>query len=153
MILTQTAEVQGCQVIAASHSEVLLNEAADRDIVVAFVGKPHRIEIRRARCSSRCGRCDLTSISGRADGLGPISGGVYDLAILQGFARLLSIPQRGSGTTVRPLRRNLPLKPRTTFFGLMGSQAGLGWHSRVRFDSAELDENPRLRVKMAAERD
>jgi hypothetical protein len=38
-LLTQTAESQGCQVIAASHSEVLLNEAADRDIVVAFVGK------------------------------------------------------------------------------------------------------------------
>jgi len=41
-VLTETAESQGCQVIAASHSEVLLNEAADRDIVVAFVGKPHR---------------------------------------------------------------------------------------------------------------
>jgi predicted ATPase len=32
-ILTNTADSQGCQVIAASHSEVLLNEAADRDIV------------------------------------------------------------------------------------------------------------------------
>ena len=45
-LLTQTADSQGCQVIVASHSEVLLNEAADRDIVVAFVGKPHRIDDR-----------------------------------------------------------------------------------------------------------
>ena len=34
----------GSQIIAASHSEVLLNEAADRDLVVAFVGRPHRID-------------------------------------------------------------------------------------------------------------
>jgi ABC-type lipoprotein export system ATPase subunit len=45
-ILTNTADSQRCQVMAASHSEVLLNEAADRDIVVAFVGKPHRIDDR-----------------------------------------------------------------------------------------------------------
>lgn len=34
------------QIVAASHSEVILNEAADRDVVVAFVGKPHRIDDR-----------------------------------------------------------------------------------------------------------
>jgi len=33
----------GSQIIAASHSEVILNEAADQDVVIAFVGKPHRI--------------------------------------------------------------------------------------------------------------
>ena len=38
---------QSCgQIIAASHSEVLLNEAAGRDVVVAFVGSPHRIDDR-----------------------------------------------------------------------------------------------------------
>jgi hypothetical protein len=35
--------------IAASHSEIILNEAADRDIVVAFLGKPHRIDDRGAQ--------------------------------------------------------------------------------------------------------
>jgi hypothetical protein len=43
-LLTDTAEAYGSQVIAASHSEVVLNEAAARDTVVAFVGKPHRID-------------------------------------------------------------------------------------------------------------
>ena len=33
----------GGQIIAASHSEVLLNEAADKDLVIAFVGTPHRL--------------------------------------------------------------------------------------------------------------
>ena len=27
-----------------SHSEVILNEAADRDVVIAFLGTPHRID-------------------------------------------------------------------------------------------------------------
>jgi ABC-type taurine transport system ATPase subunit len=45
-VLTEVARLKGNQVIAASHSEVLLNEAADRDVVVAFVGKPHRINDR-----------------------------------------------------------------------------------------------------------
>ncbi len=45
-MLTETAQKTGSQIIAASHSEVLLNEAADRDLVVAFVGYPHRLDRR-----------------------------------------------------------------------------------------------------------
>ena len=43
-LLTDVATESGSQIIAASHSEVLLNEAAGRDVVVAFVGLPHRID-------------------------------------------------------------------------------------------------------------
>ena len=45
-LLTDVAAESGSQIIAASHSEVLLNEAAGRDVVVAFVGPPHRIDDR-----------------------------------------------------------------------------------------------------------
>ena len=45
-LLTEVSEKMGSQIIAASHSEVVLNEAADRDVVIAFVGKPHRIDDR-----------------------------------------------------------------------------------------------------------
>ena len=45
--ITSAARTSGSQVIAASHSEVLLNEAAGNDSVVAFVGRPHRIDNRR----------------------------------------------------------------------------------------------------------
>lgn len=44
--ITSAARSSGSQVIAASHSEVLLNEAAGNDSVVAFVGRPHRIDNR-----------------------------------------------------------------------------------------------------------
>ena len=45
-LLIQVAGRQGSQLIAASHSVAVLNEAAERDIVIAFVGKPHRIDDR-----------------------------------------------------------------------------------------------------------
>lgn len=45
-LLVDTARESGSQIIAASHSEVVLNEAADRDVVVAFLGRPHRIDDR-----------------------------------------------------------------------------------------------------------
>ena len=42
-VLTEVAQENGNQLIIASHSEVLLNEAAGKDKVVAFVGRPHTI--------------------------------------------------------------------------------------------------------------
>lgn len=52
-LLTEVTRENKNQIIAASHSEVLLNEAAAKDVVVAFTGKPHRInnqgsELRKA---------------------------------------------------------------------------------------------------------
>lgn len=45
-LINEIAEQQGSQIIAASHSEVVLNEAADRDIVISFVGRPKRMDDR-----------------------------------------------------------------------------------------------------------
>lgn len=42
-LLVELSGRQGSQVICASHSEVVLNEAVERDTVVAFVGKPHTV--------------------------------------------------------------------------------------------------------------
>lgn len=44
--VSDLARQQNSQVIIASHSEVLLNEAAGRDMLVAFLGTPHRIDDR-----------------------------------------------------------------------------------------------------------
>lgn len=41
--LTRAARETGGQVIVATHSEVLLNDAAGNDTVIAFVGQPHRM--------------------------------------------------------------------------------------------------------------
>lgn len=43
-LLVEAASVRGNQIIAASHSEILLNEATGKDLVVAFVGQPHRMK-------------------------------------------------------------------------------------------------------------
>ena len=43
-VLTDAAAETGAQIIAASHSEIVLNEAAQRDSVVAFIGPPHRLD-------------------------------------------------------------------------------------------------------------
>lgn len=56
-LVTTVAREQGGQVVAASHSEVVLGEAAGRDVVIAFVGAPHRI----ARCSRRSGTSPSTT--------------------------------------------------------------------------------------------
>ena len=43
-LISGLARSSGSQVIAASHSEVVLNEAAGKDMVIAFVGEPHRMK-------------------------------------------------------------------------------------------------------------
>jgi len=45
-LISNLAKDYDSQLIAASHSEVVLNEAAGRDTVIAFVGRPHRIDNR-----------------------------------------------------------------------------------------------------------
>lgn len=42
-LITEVTRQQQSQIIAASHSEVVLNEAATKDTVVAFVGKSHTL--------------------------------------------------------------------------------------------------------------
>lgn len=42
-VISRLARSQRCLIIAATHSEVILNEAAGKHTVIAFVGKPHRL--------------------------------------------------------------------------------------------------------------
>ena len=142
-ILTQTAEMQGCQVIAASHSEVLLNEAADRDIAVAFVGKPHRIDDRRSQVlkslrSIGFDQCYQAEQTGWVLYLE----GSTDLAILQAFADLLDHPAKK--ILEKPFVHyvaNVPSKANDHFFGLREAKPDLV--GVAIFDSIpqELDES------------
>jgi hypothetical protein len=92
-VITQTASDMGSQVVAASHSEVVLNEAADRDTVVAFVGTPHRIDDRGSQVAKA-----LKSIGFEHYYLAETTGwvlyleGSTDLAILREFAQRLDHP-------------------------------------------------------------
>ncbi len=88
--LTEVARANNNQIIAASHSEVLLNEAAEKDVVIAFLGKPHRINDRGAqllRSLKEIGFEDYYLAEQRKWVL--YLEGSTDLAILQTFAEVL----------------------------------------------------------------
>ena len=89
-LLTSVARESGSQIIAASHSEVLLNEAAGRDVVVAFVGRPHRIDDRGSQVLKALREIEFDQYY-QAEHTGWVLylEGSTDLAILQAFARRL----------------------------------------------------------------
>jgi len=126
-ILTSTADSQGCQVIAASHSEVLLNEAADRDIVVAFVGKPHRIDDRRSQVLKSLRAIGFDQYyQAEQKGWVLYLEGSTDLAILQEFAKILEHPARE--ILEQPFVHyvaNQPSKAKDHFFGLREAKPDL----------------------------
>lgn len=89
-LLTETTRTTGSQIIAASHSEVLLNEAADKDVVVAFVGKPHRIDDRGSQVLKSLREIGFEQYyQAELRGFVLYLEGSTDLAILRAFARKL----------------------------------------------------------------
>lgn len=92
-LLTRVANENQSQIVAASHSEVILNEAADRDVVVAFVGPPHRIDDRGSQVYK-----SLKSIGFEHYYQAELTGwvlyveGSTDLAILAALAETLDHP-------------------------------------------------------------
>ena len=89
-LLTDVARENNNQIIVASHSEVLLNEAAEKDVVVAFLGKPHRINDRGTQLLKSLkdiGFEDYYLAEQRQWVL--YLEGSTDLAILQSFAEVL----------------------------------------------------------------
>ena len=101
-LLTEVARESGSQIIAASHSEVLLNEAAGRDVVVAFVGAPHRIDDRGSQVLKALREIgfDQYYLAEQARWVLYLEGST-DLSILQAFARRLR-HQRALAALERP---------------------------------------------------
>ena len=89
-LITEAAKKSGSQIIAASHSEVLLNEAAGRDMVVAFVGKPHRIDGQGSQLLKSLRDIGFEHYN-QAEQTGWVLylEGSTDLSVLQAFARRL----------------------------------------------------------------
>lgn len=149
-LLTTVAAEQDSQVFAASHSEVILNEAADRDVVVAFVGRPHRIDDRGSQLLK-----SLKSIGFEDYYQAELTGwvlyveGSTDLAILRAFAQLLG--HVALDYLDRPLVHyigNQPGKAREHFFGLREAKrdlTGIGIVDRLDFP---LQEYPPLEMRM-----
>ncbi len=119
-LLTEVASANGSQIIAASHSEVVLNEAADRDVVVAFVGKPHRIDDRGGQVIKALKEIGFDQYY-QAEQTGWVLylEGSTDLDILRKFARTLQ--HRAAILLERPFIHyvgNTPQKARDHFFGI-----------------------------------
>ncbi len=120
-LLIHVAEQQGSQIIAASHSEVVLNEAAGRDIVIAFVGKPHPIEDRGSHVLKALRDIGFDQYY-QAEEIGWVLylENATDLAILQKFAELLGhqAQQFLARPFVKYVETNLPQRAREHFHGL-----------------------------------
>lgn len=92
-VLDETAEDIGSQIVAASHSEVLLNEAADRDLLIAFVGKPHRVDDRGSQAVKALKEIGFEYyLQAEEKGWVLYLEGATDLNILQQLARRLEHP-------------------------------------------------------------
>ena len=126
-LLSRTAREHGSQIIAASHSEVVLNEAADRDVVVAFVGKPHRIDDRSSQVSKALKEIGFDQYY-QAEQTGWVLyvEGSTDLAILKAFAQTLDHPvaKELDKAFVRYVG-NQPQKARDHFNGLREAKKDL----------------------------
>ncbi len=95
-LLADAAQASGSQFIATSHSEVILNEAADRDVVVAFVGRPHRIDDRGSQVLKSLREIGFEQYyQAEATGWVLYLKGAADLATLRIFAQTLNHPVQG----------------------------------------------------------
>lgn len=92
-VLTEEARKTGGQIIAASHSEVLLNEAADKDVVISFVGPPKRIDDRGAQVTKALKEIGFENyLMGEQTGYVLYVEGSTDLAILKALSQKLDHP-------------------------------------------------------------
>ena len=118
--ITETATRQSSQLLIATHSEVILNEAGDRHTVTAFVGSPHRITGRGAQVLKSLSEIGFESYLQAAQaGWVLYLEGSTDLTILQAFARRLVHP--ADNALERPFVHyvgNQPMQARHHFYGL-----------------------------------
>ncbi len=120
-MLGEIANETGGQVIAASHSEVILNEAASRDTVVAFLGTPHRIDDRgKAQLQKSLREIGFESYyAAEITGWVLFLEGATDLAILRALARRLNhIAAESLDRPFVDYVQNQPSKARDRFHGL-----------------------------------
>ncbi len=154
-LLMDTAAETGSQVIAASHSEVILDEAADRDTVIAFVGKPHRIDDRGSQVLKSLKEVGFDQYM-QAEEVGVVLyfEGSTDLAILRAFAKRLN--HQSQNALERPFVAyvgNQPRKAQDHFYALREAKSdlvGLALYDRL---DQNLPADPNLRQLMWSRRE
>lgn len=127
-LLSERARASGSQLILASHSEVLLHEAAQQDMLIAFVGAPHEVAGRPSQVFKALrdiGYADFEQA--RAAGFVLYVEGTTDARMLRALAE-----RCGHQSAVRALESafvkpvgNQPMKAVAHFHGLREAQPGL----------------------------
>jgi hypothetical protein len=146
-VLADAARGQGSQVVIASHSEVLLNEAAERDVVVAFLGTPHRIDDRGSQVLKSLKEIGFEQYY-QAEQTGWVLylEGATDLAILLSLSTVLE--HRAQKALEKPFVHyvmNQPNKAREHFLGLREAYPRLrGFALFDRIGHGELEPNQYL---------
>ena len=145
-VLTELATENGSQIVAASHSEVILNEAADRDIVIAFLGKPHRINDRGSQLLKSLQTIGFEEYY-QAEQRGWVLylEGSTDLAILRAFAETLT--HSAASVLEAPYVHyvgNQPEKAREHFYGLREAKPDLIGFCLLDRIASQLHTQPEL---------
>ena len=146
-VLTELAREHSSQIVAASHSEVILNEAADRDVVIAFLGAPHRIDDRGSHLLKSLKTIGFEQYyQAEQQGWVLYLEGSTDLAILRAFAEKLEHPvqDRLEAPYVHYVG-NRPEKARDHFHGLREAKPNLVGFCLFDHDAGELHSHPELR--------
>ena len=139
--ITETAKKQNSQLVIATHSEVVLNEAAGRHTVTAFVGTPHRLDNRSQvfKALAKIGFDHYLQAS--QTGWVLYLEGSTDLAILLAFARRLN--HSAQEKLERPFVHyvgNQPMQAREHFWGIREACPDLLGYAL--FDRLELPARP-----------
>ena len=119
--ISEVAAASNSQIIAASHSEVLLNEAAGRDMVIAFVGQPHRIDDRGRQVLKSLREIGFDQYyQAEQTGWNLYLEGSTDLAILQAFALKLGHDKARKSLSMAFVSyvENQPSKAQNHYYGL-----------------------------------
>ena len=139
--ITETAALQRSQLLIATHSEVILNEAGDRHNVTAFVGTPHRITGRGTQVLKSLAEIGFESYLQAAQaGWVLYLEGSTDLMVLQAFARRLG--HQADNVLERPFVHyvgNKPMQARQHFYGLREACPDL--RGFALFDRLSLPDN------------
>ncbi len=149
-LITNAAQESGSQIIVASHSEALMEEAGEKDLLIAFVGQPHRIDDRSGRSQTMKALREIGFADyHQAERTGWVLylEGSTDLAVLQSFAERLERTE-AKRALERPLARyvgNQPASASKHYYGLREAMPNL--KGVALFDRLEVPaEGPGLRM-------
>ncbi len=135
-LITRVAKERGSQVVCASHSEIILNEAAGRDVVVAFVGQPHRIDNRGSQVKKALKEIGYDQYyMAEQTGWVLYLEGPTDLAMLKAFA--VTLGHKAAEYLDRPFVHYVcsqPSRAKHHFYGLQEAKldlVGIGLYDRL----------------------